>query len=119
MKILVRALLLSSILVACKGKGGDAAGGDTKVASCLSRSMGGCVEYNAANLAMGSAGLASLCTTVDKEAKFTMTACPTEGVLGSCAMNEHKDYFYEGYPIALDRNEAICKERSGTFVRGK
>jgi hypothetical protein len=115
-KAVLLALALSS-LVACKG-GSESKGGG-KVASCNSAAMGACVEYNDSNLALGSDSIAKLCTVVDKAAVFTMTACPKEGVTGSCASNEHKDYYYASYPISIADSEKSCTDKGGTFVRGK
>jgi len=116
-----RMLALCSLLVACKGKteGSGASGGDAKFASCLSTSLGSCREYNGANLAMGSAGLADLCTSLDKTAVFAGTRCPTAGVTASCAKNEGKDYYYAAWSIADDKNEKYCTDGGGKYVRGK
>jgi hypothetical protein len=101
------------LVVAACGKGSSSGG---KVASCLSESMHSCVEYNDANLAIGSDHIAKLCTTLDSAAKFAMTACPTANVIGTCKRNEGKDVFYTGYANA-DGVAESCKAMGGTFSK--
>jgi hypothetical protein len=91
----------------------DKAGGD-KVASCLSDSQHSCREYSAANLEAG-VDLKSLCTTVDKAAKYAEVACPTAKVIATCGGPEGKDLFYDGYPIGLADIEKDCKANGKTF----
>src|SRR3954452_11472413 len=98
------ALLFILVAAAC-GKKSDAPGAG-KIASCNSPSMHACVEYHDANLALGSDSLVKLCTVIDKDAVFAMTACPT-GAIGTCQRNEGKDFFYAGYPLA-DQIEKYC-----------
>lgn len=109
--------LVFVVLAACGGKKSDSAGSSSgKIASCNSEAMHACVEYRDANLALGSDSLAKLCTTVDKDAKFSGSACPTAGVIGTCKRNEGKDFFYDGYPLASDM-ESSCKGQGGTFAK--
>jgi hypothetical protein len=113
------ALVLLVVVAAC-GKKSDSessssGGGGGKVASCNSESMHSCREYRDGNLALGTESIEKLCTVVDKAAKFSNTACPA-GAIGSCKMNEGKDYFYEGYPLA-DKMEEGCKSMGGTFAK--
>ena len=110
------AILLLVLVAACgkKSDSGGASGG--KVASCYSEAVHSCREYRDANLALGSDSLAKLCTVLDKDAKFTGDACPTTKLIGTCKTNEHKDFFYEGYPIA-DKMEEYCKSSGGTFSK--
>ena len=118
-------LALAVVVAAGCGKGKDQAGagepGDhakpaaDKVASCRSDSLHTCREYSAANLE-GGIDLAPLCTTVDKTAKYTDTACPTAKRIASCAMREGKDVYYEGYAIAAPDIEKDCKQSGGTFA---
>lgn len=111
-------MLVLCVIAAGCGKKSDSSGGGAgdKVASCASDSMHSCREYNANNLAAGSDNLAKLCTVVDKASRFTMTACPTANLLGSCAMPEGKDYYYQGYDIEpaadLEKN---CTSKGGTW----
>lgn len=90
-----------------------------KVASCYAAELGSCREYNADNLALGSASVAKLCNVLVKTAVFSMTACPTAGVTVSCATSEDKDYYYASYPFPLADIEKDCKRQDGTFTRGK
>jgi len=108
------ALVLLIVAAACgkKSDSGGASGG--KVASCNSEAMHSCREYRDGNLALGSDSLAKLCTAIDSTAKFTDTACPTAGVIGTCKMNEGKDFYYDGYVLASSM-EADCKSRGATF----
>jgi hypothetical protein len=112
MRALVFALV---VLTACGGKKSDS-GSSGKVASCNSEAMHACVEYRDGNLALGSDSLAKLCTAVDKDAKFSGSACPSAGVIGSCKRNEGHDFFYDGYPLASDM-ESGCKAQGGTFTK--
>ena len=115
----MRTLVLVALVIAAAACGkksestGGAAGG--KVASCNSTAMHSCREYRDGNLALGTESIAKLCTAVDKDAKFTETACPT-GAIGTCKFNEGKDYFYDGYPLA-DKMAEGCKTMGGTFAK--
>ena len=109
------ALCVVLVLAAACSKKSTAEG---PVASCLSDGMHGCREYNANNLAAGSDNLAKLCTIVDKAAKFTMTACPTANVIGSCAKPEGKDVYYKGYELGpADVLEKDCTTGGGTWSK--
>jgi hypothetical protein len=124
MRTFVTVSLLTLVLTACGGKkDGDKAGGDKadkaggdKVASCLSDSQHGCREYSAANVEAG-VDLKSLCTTVDKAAKYADVACPTAKVIATCASAEGKDFFYDGYPIGVADIEKDCKASGKTFAK--
>ena len=111
------ALVLLVVVAAACGKKSESTGGSSggKVASCNSTAMHSCREYRDANLALGTESLAKLCTAVDKDAKFTETACPS-GSIGTCKFNEGKDYFYAGYPLS-DKMEEGCKTMGGTFAK--
>jgi hypothetical protein len=112
------ALVLLVVVAACGKKSESTGGGETggKVASCNSEAMKSCREYRGGNLALGTESIAKLCTAVDSSAKFTETACPTAGVIGTCKFNEGKDFFYTGYMLA-DKMEESCKTMSGTFAK--
>lgn len=101
----------------CGKKVGAGGGDDGKVASCLSSEGTSCREYRGGNLALGTDSLAKLCTALDKKAVFADAPCPTAKLTGSCTKLEGKDYFYEGYPIAIDKVEKSCTEREGTFAK--
>ena len=113
----MRALAIALVLVtaACGGKKSESASSE-KVASCNSDAMHSCREYRDANLAIGSDSLARLCTAVDKDAKFTGSACPTAGMIASCKSNLGNDFFYTGYPLESTM-EAECKAANGTFTK--
>lgn len=108
--------VLCIVVAGCGKKSGG--GGDERVASCSSVRMHSCRQYSSANLAAGSDNLAKLCTVVDKAAVFAMTACPTANAIGSCAMHEGKDLYYQGYDIEpaadLEKN---CTSRGGTWSK--
>jgi len=108
------------LLVACEGHKKDPAGkgggASDKVASCNMPGLSSCREYRGGNLALGDEMLRSLCTeTGVGSAQFTASPCPTEKLLGTCQKNEGKDFFYEGYPIAITDAESGCKDGGGTF----
>ena len=113
MKLVAAAIIL---LTACGGKKSDSAASGGKVASCNSEAMFSCREYRDGNLALGTESIEKLCTVVDKNAKFATTACPTAKLIGTCKMNEGKDFFYEGYMLA-DKMEETCKSMGGTFAK--
>jgi hypothetical protein len=116
MRNLALVVLIALVAAACGKKSETAGGAADKVASCNSEAMHSCREYRGANLMLGSDSLTSLCTAVDKAAKFSDVACPTKGVIGTCKMDTGKDFFYDGYPIA-DKMEEYCKLSSGTFAK--
>ncbi len=110
--------LMWMLAIVAAGCGKKAGGGDNRVASCLSESMHGCREYSAANLAAGSDNLAKLCTVVDKASTFSMTACPTANVIGSCAQREGKDVYYQGYDLEPVADlEKSCTGKGGTWSK--
>jgi hypothetical protein len=114
MKILLFVALAAT--AACGNKS-NGAKPDEPVASCLSDATHGCREYRGDNLAAGSDNLANLCTVVDKAAKFTMTACPTANVVGSCKKPEGKDFFYQGYEVPAADLEKQCTNVGGTWSK--
>jgi hypothetical protein len=111
----MKALLLGALL-GCGNKSSGTKAAEP-VASCLSESIHGCREYRGANLAAGSDNLASLCTVVDKSAKFTMTACPTTNVTGTCTKPEGKDFYYQGNEVPLADLEKQCTSGGGTWSK--
>jgi hypothetical protein len=115
-----RLLIASALVLTIAGCGKD----DSKdkgyrageVGSCNIPSVQTCVEYRGANLAAGEDNLARLCKAAGvSSAEFTMTACPTEHVIGTCKAREGKDFIYEGYPMPVADFEAECKRKEGTF----
>ena len=108
--ILLLALLVSG---ACGKQRGRATG---DVASCNLPSAGNCREYNAANLAAGSDHLAKLCGLA-QTATFTMAACPTANMTGTCAQKEHTDVYYATYPIPATELEMACRTSGGSFTK--
>jgi hypothetical protein len=114
MKLVAAVIILLAGCGEKKSDSGGASGG--KVASCHSEAVHSCREYRDGNLALGTENLEKLCTAIDKSAKFTTTACPTAKLIGTCKTNEHKDFFYEGYPVA-DKMEEYCKSSGGTFAK--
>jgi hypothetical protein len=117
MKILVSILAVGLALAGCKRKAGDGASGGGKLASCNLPGVGECEQYNEDNLAIGSASLAKLCTVVDKKAAFTMTACPTADVVGTCTTPEAKHYYYKSNASSAEQLEKYCTTGipAGTF----
>jgi hypothetical protein len=102
-------------LAAGCGKKDLASGDNGKVASCYAEEAQSCREYRGGNLALGTKSLEDLCTVVVKSAKFTETACPTAKLIGTCAKDEGKDFFYEGYYEPPKAIEDRCKQSGGTF----
>jgi len=113
--------LAAALLTGCKGQDDKVAAGDQpaaggKVASCDVISMGqSCKQYNAANLALGTDSLRSLCEAV--KGRFADAPCPADKHVGVCAKPEGTDVFYEGYPIELAHVEADCKSSEGTWTK--
>jgi hypothetical protein len=107
--------LLLLVAAACSKKADQSAGAaqSGKVASCNMPTLQSCREYRGGNLALGTEHLTKLCAI----GNFTLTEtpCPTEGVIGVCAMNEGTDFFYGDYAIPASELESSCKERGGTF----
>ena|SRR5687767_13574722 len=106
-----------AVLVFVLGCGGSK--DDGKVASCNLESVQSCREYRGGNLALGIESLQKLCTVLVSTAKFSETACPTAGVIATCAKDEGKDFYYEGNAEPLDAIEASCKRNGGTFAAKK
>ena len=104
-------LLALALLAGCS-KGSDKPA-DNKVASCNMPSLQSCREYRGGNLALGTENLAKLCEIGNF--KLTETPCPTENVIGICAMNEGTDVFYTGYAIPMVDAEKSCTERGHKF----
>ena len=113
------ALAVGLVLAAgCSKKSSDGASSgakadDGKVASCNMPNLASCREYRGGNLALGTENLAKLCEIGNY--KLTETACPTENVIGVCAMNEGTDYFYGGYGIPVAEIESTCTSRGHKF----
>jgi len=84
-----------------------------KYASCNMPKMNGCREYSGGNLAIGTDGIKQLCAG---SGDFGDVACPTARMTASCKVSEHKDFYYEGYPIPLADLEKSCKEKNGTWT---
>jgi hypothetical protein len=105
--------LLFVIAIAGCSKGGKEEGG--KVASCHTESVQSCREYRDGNLALGTESLQKLCTMLISTAKFALAPCPTENVIGVCAMSEGKDLFYAGNSQTPADLEASCKTSGGKF----
>jgi hypothetical protein len=110
-----RALFAVLLLVAACSKGdkSSASKDDGKVASCNMPSLQSCREYRGGNLALGTENLAKLCEIGNF--KLTETPCPTENIIGVCAMNEGTDYFYGGYGIPVGEIESTCTSRGHKF----
>ncbi len=108
----VHCTLLALALFAGCSKGGKAAD-DGKVASCNMPSLQSCREYRGGNLALGTENLAKLCEIGNF--KLTETPCPTENIIGICAMNEGTDFHYTGYAIPVADIEKSCTERGHKF----
>lgn len=109
---LVVAIVIAG-LSACSKQSSRASG---DVASCNLGVAGNCREYNAQNLAAGSDNLAKLCG-IAKTATFAMTPCPTANMIGRCALKEHTDVYYTGYPIPANELEMACRNSGGTFAK--
>jgi len=97
-----------------KDDGKDKAPAAGKVASCNMVQSGNCREYRDANLAAGTDGLKQLCETMG--GAFGDVACPTEKMTGTCKVPEHKDFYYDGYPIPLADMEKACTANNGTWT---
>jgi len=109
--------VLALALAACgKSSSSSSAADDGKVASCNMASLGSCREYLGGNLALGTDSLKKLCG-VATTAEFKEVACPTAGVIASCAMPEGKDYYYAAYPSSVEDLEKSCSARGGTFKK--
>lgn len=110
------ATILSLVLFAgCSksDKASSASEGGGKVASCNMPSLQACREYRGGNLALGTENLAKLCEIGNF--KLTETPCPTENIIGVCAMNEGTDFFYGGYGIPVGEIESTCTSRGHKF----
>jgi hypothetical protein len=96
------------------GKDMAAPAAEGKVASCNLAKSNNCREYRDANLAAGTDGLKQLCEGMG--GTFGDVACPTEKMTGTCKVLEHKDFYYEGYPIPLPEMEKACAANKGTWT---
>lgn len=85
-----------------------------KVASCNSPKYQSCKEYGEKNVeAAGIEFLKNLCSTGD----FKEAPCPVDKKIGSCKTLEGQDFYYEGYPVAVDKLVKQCDERKGTWSK--
>ena len=113
--------LLLLALAACGSKSdsktSDKPAADDKVASCNQATAHACREYRGDNLALGTDSIKKLCEAgaAIAPSTFALTACPTDKVSGTCSKPEGKDFFYDGYPIAMADAEKQCKDGGGTF----
>ncbi|MBU1221146.1 hypothetical protein KKF34_01585 [Myxococcota bacterium] len=84
-----------------------------KVASCNSPKYQTCKEYGEKNVeAAGIDFLKNLCGNLGD---FKEVPCSTDKKIGSCKTLEGQDFYYEGYPIAVEKLKKQCDEKKGTW----
>lgn len=85
-----------------------------KVVSCNMPKVMSCKQYGEGNIeAAGMDFLKNLCSSGD----FKEIACPTDKKIGSCKTPEGHDFYYEGYPVTVDKLKIYCDEKKGVWSK--